>query len=122
MARENRPAGKGGRVRLFVDAPIMAGDEVRLASAQSHYLGHVMRLAPGDTLFIFNGRDGEWRATIAKMSRDTCALVPQEQTRAQQGAPGPWLLFAPIKPARMDLLIEKASELGVSELWPVSTQ
>ncbi len=122
MAGMKNQAGKARRVRLYVDAPLAAGAELPLASAQGHYLGTVMRCKPGDMLAIFNGRDGEWRATIAEMSRDTCMLVAENQTSPQQAAPGPWLLFAPIKPARTALLIEKACELGVSEFWPVTTQ
>lgn len=122
MAGQNKQAAKASRVRLFVDAPIAAGVEVALETAQSHYLGTVMRLAPGATLSIFNGRDGEWRAAIATLRRGAGTLLPEVQTQPQQAANGPWLLFAPVKPSRTELLIEKACELGASELWPVTTQ
>ncbi len=122
MAGQNKQAVKASRVRLFVDAPIAAGGELPLESAQSHYLGTVMRLAPGDTLAIFNGQDGEWRAAIATLRRGAGSLLAEAQTHPQQAAAGPWLLFAPVKSSRTELLIEKATEMGVSELWPVSTQ
>lgn len=118
----NDRAGKGRRVRLFVDAPFAAGAELLLARAQAHYLGNVMRLKSGDRLAIFNGRDGEWRAAIAEMRRENCTLVAETETRPQQAATGPVLVFAPLKPARSAMLIEKACELGVSEFWPIFTQ
>ncbi len=122
MAGQNRPAAKASRVRLFVDAPIAADVELPLETAQCHYLGTVMRLAPGATLAIFNGRDGEWRAAIATLRRGAGTLLPEAQTRPQPAANGPWLLFAPVKSSRTELLIEKACELGAAELWPVTTQ
>ncbi|MDA0228994.1 MAG: 16S rRNA (uracil(1498)-N(3))-methyltransferase [Proteobacteria bacterium] len=106
-------------MRLYVDAPFAAGAKLPVERAQAHYLGNVMRFKLGDTLAIFNGRDGEWRAAIAEMRRDTCTLVAETQTRPQQAATGPVLLFAPLKPARSAMLIEKACELGVSEFWPI---
>ena len=122
MAAEKKQTAKASRVRLFVDAPIAADVELKLESAQSHYIGTVMRLAPGDTLSIFNGRDGEWRAAIAGLKRGVCTLKPEAQARPQQAPTGPWLLFAPVKSSRTELLIEKATELGASALWPVTTQ
>ena len=65
------------KARLFVGAPLAAESRLELDDAQTHYLGHVMRCDAGDGVVLFNGRDGEWRATIAKISRDACALVPQ---------------------------------------------
>ena len=122
MADRNVQAKKGRRVRLYVDAPIAAGAELPLAGAQAHYLGNVMRFKKGDALAVFNGRDGEWRAAIAEMRREVCTLLAEVQTRPQQAETGPVLLFAPLKPARSAMLIEKACELGVSEFWPVTTQ
>jgi 16S rRNA (uracil1498-N3)-methyltransferase len=122
MTAGKKMAGKASRVRLFVDAPYAAGAELKLSTAQSHYLGAVMRLTTGDSLAIFNGCDGEWRAVITAMRRGVCRLAPEQQIRRQQAPTGPWLLFAAIKSARGELLIEKACEMGVSELWPVTTQ
>jgi len=122
MAAMKNQAETVRRVRLYVDAPLAAGAEVALDGAKTHYLANVMRFKAGDRLAIFNGRDGEWRASIAEMRRNTCTLVAEIETRPQQAAAGPLLLFAPIKPTRTALLIEKACELGVSEFQPVSTQ
>lgn len=122
MGSEKSRAAKARGVRLFVDAPLFAGAPVPLSTSQGHYLGAVMRLSQGDTLSIFNGRDGEWRATVATLKRSACTLAPEEQIRVQQASAGPWLLFAPVKSSRTELLIEKATELGVSKLWPVATQ
>ncbi len=109
-------------MRIFVDAPFAAGAKLPLGRAQAHYLANVMRFKPGDTLIIFNGRDGEWRAAIAEMHRDTCTTVAEAETQRQQAVTGPVLLFAPLKPARSAMLIEKGCELGVSEFWPTFTQ
>ncbi|PPR21178.1 MAG: Ribosomal RNA small subunit methyltransferase E [Alphaproteobacteria bacterium MarineAlpha10_Bin2] len=122
MGNRNNQAGKKRSVRLFVDAPIAAGSEIPLAGTQAHYLCNVMRFKKGDTLAIFNGQDGEWRAAFAELQRDVCTLLVETQTRPQTAATGPVLMFAPIKPARSAMLIEKACELGVSDIWPVSTQ
>jgi len=118
----NNQPGKGHCVRIFVDAPFATGGELMLGRAQAHYLGNVMRFKSGDTLAIFNGRDGEWRAAIAEMRRETCTLVAETETQPQQAVTGPVLLFAPLKPTRSAMLIEKGCELGVSEFWPIFTQ
>jgi 16S rRNA (uracil1498-N3)-methyltransferase len=115
-------AAAARRVRLYVEAPLAAGAELPLDSGQTHYLANVMRFKAGDRLAIFNGRDGEWRAVIGEMRRNACTLVAEAQTKPQQAAAGPALLFAPIKPTRTALLIEKACELGAAEFQPVSTQ
>jgi 16S rRNA (uracil1498-N3)-methyltransferase len=108
--------------RLYVDADLTAGARVALSDAQSHYLRHVLRLGVGDGVALFNGRDGEWRATIADLSKRGADLAVAENLCAQAEAPGPWLAFAPIKKARIDLVAEKATELGAAVLWPVLTR
>ena len=100
MANRSNQAGKKRSVRLFVDAPIAAGSEFPLTGTQAHYLCNVMRFKKGDTLAIFNGQDGEWRAAFAELQRDVCTLLVETQTRPQTAATGPVLMFAPIKPAR----------------------
>lgn len=122
MGSKKGRAAKARGVRLFVDAPLVAGASLPLSTAHGHYLGAVMRLSPGDTLSIFNGRDGEWRATVAALKGSACTLAPEQKIRGQQASAGPWLLFAPVKSSRTRLLIEKATELGVSKLWPVATE
>lgn len=107
--------------RLFVDAPLKAGQAVPLERNQSNYLGNVLRLAAGDTILVFNGRDGEWRAEIAGRKR-LDALVPKASTRPQDRLPDIAYVFAPLKHARLDYLVQKAVEMGASKLEPVLTR
>jgi 16S rRNA (uracil1498-N3)-methyltransferase len=109
------------RQRLYVADAITSGAEIALGPEQSHYLEHVMRLNPGTPVKLFNGRDGEWLATIETLRKKKGSVVAQRQLRAQGDEPGPTLAFAPIKKQRLDFLIEKAVELGVSRLQPVIT-
>ncbi|MDX2222748.1 MAG: 16S rRNA (uracil(1498)-N(3))-methyltransferase [Rhodospirillaceae bacterium] len=108
--------------RLFVDAPLDAGARIAGAETQSHYLRHVLRLRGGESVALFNGRDGEWRAAVVVLAKHGVAFEVAERLRAQVETPGPWLAFAPIKKARIDLVAEKAAELGVGLLWPVLTR
>lgn len=110
------------RFRLFVDAPLAAGNAVALTRDQTHYLASVMRAEPGETALLFNGTDGEWLARIAALAKAGAALVPERRTRPQAAEPDLWLLAAPLKKDRTDLVVEKAAELGVSRLWPVFTR
>jgi 16S rRNA (uracil1498-N3)-methyltransferase len=114
-------AGRHGGVR-FVEAGLAAGAVAGLNAQQSHYLQRVMRRAVGDIIYLFNGRDGEWKARIDGIGRGWCSAALVEQTRPQTPDPDLWLAFAPIKRARVDFLAEKATELGVSALWPVITR
>ena len=121
MGAEKYDKGKERRVRLFVNTPLVRDGETDLTAAQAHYLGNVMRLKPGDSIFIFNGCDGEWRATLALLQRRGGTLVTEECIRQQTKPSGPMLLFAPLKTARNAFLIEKSVELGVGALQPVTT-
>ncbi len=116
MARPNR------KIRLFVEGALGAGTGVELSRAQAHYLGHVLRMARGDDVHLFNGGDGEWRAVIDRIGRASCTVLVTEPTRAHQTGPDLWLLFAPVKRAPIDFVAAKATELGVSVLWPVFTE
>jgi 16S rRNA (uracil1498-N3)-methyltransferase len=107
--------------RLFVDAPLKAGQTVALERNQSNYLGNVLRLAAGDTILVFNGRDGEWQAQIAGRKRPD-ALVITALTRAQDHLPDIAYVFAPLKHARLDYVVQKAVEMGTSSLQPVLTR
>lgn len=111
--------------RLFVAATLAPGGMVDLApaQAQAHYVVNVMRRGEGDSLLLFNGRDGEWRAEIAAVRRgcDLAAAVV-ERTRRQAPEPDVWLMFAAVKRAPMDLIARGATELGASALWPVLTR
>jgi 16S rRNA (uracil1498-N3)-methyltransferase len=110
------------KLRLYVEAPLAAGLEVTLGADQAHYLLHVMRLAAGAELALFNGRDGEWRATLTRAAKKAASLTVGGPLREQEVEPDLWLAFAPIKRARIDFIAEKATELGVSVLQPVFTR
>ncbi|APZ51568.1 16S rRNA (uracil(1498)-N(3))-methyltransferase [Salipiger abyssi] len=110
------------KVRLFVDHPLGAGQPVPLTREQAHYLFSVMRLGAGAEILLFNGQDGEWRAEISEAGKRGGEAVCAERTRAQEMPPDLWLLFAPIKKARTDFIVEKAVELGVRRIVPVQTR
>ncbi|MDP3693383.1 16S rRNA (uracil(1498)-N(3))-methyltransferase [Bradyrhizobium sp.] len=107
--------------RLFVDTALGSGATVALERNQSNYLGNVLRLAAGDTILAFNGRDGEWQATIAGRKRPD-SLVIAAQTRPQDRLPDIAYVFAPLKHARLDYIVQKAVEMGASALRPVLTR
>jgi len=107
--------------RLFVDAALAAGETVALERNQSNYLGNVLRLAAGETIRVFNGRDGEWQAAIAGRKRPD-SLTILAQTRPQDRLPDIAYVFAPLKHARLDYMVQKAVEMGASSLQPVLTR
>ena len=107
--------------RLFIDAALRGGDTVTLTRDQSNYLGNVLRLSAGDTILVFNGRDGEWEASIAGRKRpDQLGILAQ--TRPQDRLSDLVYAFAPLKHARLDYMVQKAVEMGASHLQPVLTR
>src|SRR6185312_12998817 len=108
--------------RLYLDAPLQSGAEVALDRDQSNYLFNVLRLPEGASVLLFNGRDGEWRSSVSKAGKRGGALHIAGQARAQTAATDLHLLFAPLKHARLDYLVQKAVEMGVSRIQPVITQ
>lgn len=116
-SRDHVPA-----IRLFVRADLGPDAPVALDADQAHYLAHVMRRDAGDDVALFNGRDGEWRAHILRLGKRGGEARAERCLRPQAAGPDVWLLFAPIKRARLDYLVEKATELGVAELHPVLTR
>ncbi|MEC9177559.1 MAG: 16S rRNA (uracil(1498)-N(3))-methyltransferase [Pseudomonadota bacterium] len=108
-------------IRLFTEADLRADQPVALTAAQSHYLTRVMRRGAGDSLLLFNGRDGEWRASLAPVGKRAMAAWPAEQTRPQPPAAGPWLVFGLLKKGPSELIVEKATELGAARISPVRT-
>jgi 16S rRNA (uracil1498-N3)-methyltransferase len=108
--------------RLFVDAPLQAGARIALDRGQANYLLNVLRLKAGESVLVFNGRDGEWRAEVSVEGRKAADLVCREQTRAQGMAPDVIYAFAPLKHARLDYMVQKAVEMGAGVLQPVLTQ
>lgn len=109
------------KIRLYVDHPLGQGQTVPLERDQAHYLFGVMRRGVGDTVLLFNGHGGEWRATVERAGKRDGLLKTDEQTRPQQNPPDLWLLFAPIKKARTDFIVEKATEMGAARILPVHT-
>ena len=112
----------GAKIRLFVDHPLGAGQSVPLSRDQAHYLFGVMRLTEGAQLLLFNGRDGEYLVKVAESGKRGGVLTCLDQTRPLQMPPDLWLLFAPIKKARTDFIVEKAVEMGVARIVPVQTE
>ena len=108
--------------RLFIAAPLTEGAAIELTKEQAHYLGTVLRKVAGDSLRVFNGEGGEWRAEIASISRKGGEISLTEQLRAPAPAPDIWLCFAPVRKHRTAFIIEKGTELGASEFHPVITQ
>ena len=107
--------------RLFVAAPLAAGAAVPLDRAQAHYLTTVLRRKPGDGVLVFNGRDGEWSAALDGRKRDV-ALRLEAKVREQTAPADLHYLFAPLKSARLDYMVQKAVEMGASRLQPVLTR
>lgn len=108
--------------RLFVEADLGEGARFSLEPAQANYLTAVMRLDTGAAVLAFNGRDGEWRCRLEKPAKKKADLVPEERLRAQTPAQRLAYLFAPLKHARLDYMVQKAVEMGAGILQPVMTQ
>lgn len=109
------------KIRLYVEHPLGVGQTVPLSRDQAHYLFSVMRLRAGQAVRLFNGRDGEWRAVVAEAGKRGGTLRVERRTGPQQDPPDLWLLFAPIKKARTDFIVEKAAEMGAARILPVQT-
>jgi len=107
---------------MFVRVPLGEGARVELDAGQANYLGNVLRMKEGGELLLFDGASGEWLARIAEAGKKRMALAVERRTREAEGIPDVWLAFAPVKRGRVDWLIEKATELGVARLVPVTTQ
>jgi 16S rRNA (uracil1498-N3)-methyltransferase len=107
--------------RLFVDAPLSVGERIALERNQSNYLGNVLRLSAGESILVFNGRDGEWQAQIAGRKRPD-SLEITARNRPQDRLPDLTYVFAPLKHARLDYMVQKAVEMGASKLQPVLTR
>lgn len=110
------------KVRLFVDQPLGAGQAVALGLDAANYLFNVMRLGKGAFVALFNGRDGEWQAEVAEAGKRQGIAICQAQTAPQVMPPDLWLMFAPVKKERTAFIVEKAVELGVARVVPVSTR
>jgi 16S rRNA (uracil1498-N3)-methyltransferase len=108
--------------RVYLDTPLSEGHAVSFDRAQANYLLNVLRLKPGDTLLLFNGRDGEWQARLAGTGKRAPTAVIGERMREQPRPSDLHFLFAPLKHARLDYLVQKAVEMGAARLQPVITR
>ena len=115
------PFMKHAKVRLFVDQPLGKGQSVALSREQAHYLFGVMRLGVSDLVALFNGVDGEWQGEVVEAGKKRGVLVCLQQSAPLRMPPDLWLLFAPIKKARTDFIVEKAAEMGAAKIFPVQT-
>jgi 16S rRNA (uracil1498-N3)-methyltransferase len=110
------------KTRLFVESDLSEGLSLGLDPGRAHFLKSVLRLAPGAPLALFNGRDGEFLARIDGFGKGWCSVSVEGRSRPQTTEPDLWLVFAPVKRARIDFIAEKATELGASALLPVFTE
>ncbi len=108
--------------RVYVSLPLKQDLEVIMEVSQAHYLLHVLRKKKGDKVLLFNGLEGVWEAEIFETSPKKTILRCKKLRRPQENEPGAWLLFPPLKKEPLGFLLEKATELGVSELYPIMTE
>jgi 16S rRNA (uracil1498-N3)-methyltransferase len=112
---------RASTIRLFVEQPLEQGLDVVCSRAQANYLLNVMRLGDGAQILVFDGTTGEWRASVSRQKRSDCTLHVLDRVRPQEDGPDVHYLFAPVKRARLDFMVQKATELGVAALCPVLT-
>jgi len=116
-------AQSSGRMpRLYLESRFASGDVVVTSPEQSHYLLSVLRLTAGAPVLVFNGEDGEWRARIGNVGKKSCDLILEQETWPQLSGPDIDYIFAPLKRARLDYMVQKATELGARRLRPVMTE
>ncbi len=108
--------------RLFIGVPLSEGQPIAASPEQFNYLANVLRMGEGAQVLLFNGRDGEWKATLGFAGKKKLSLTPTEQTRPQPPHPDLHFLFAPLKVGRLDYLVQKAVEMGAGTIQPVLTQ
>jgi 16S rRNA (uracil1498-N3)-methyltransferase len=109
-------------IRLFVEGPLAAGTIIACDRDKTNYLVNVMRLADGAKLLVFDGQSGEWAARLERVAKKSVQLVVETLSRPQTASGDLWLLFAPLKHARLDYMVQKAVEMGASRLVPVMTR
>jgi 16S rRNA (uracil1498-N3)-methyltransferase len=110
------------KIRLYVEHPLGEGQTVPVSRDQAHYLFGVMRLEVGAPVLLFDGASGEWLAEVVEAGKRGGVLAVRAQTRPLQVPPDLWLIFAPIKKARTDFIVEKATEMGAARIVPVQTE
>lgn len=115
-------ADEGGLTRVYVQDALSSGAQVELDDAPGHHVATVLRASAGDALHLFNGKDGEWRATITRIAKGSVTVAVERQTAPQRNVPDVQLLAAPVKRTPFDYLVQKATELGVARIRPVITR
>lgn len=110
------------KIRLYLDQPLGQAQTLSLARDQANYLFAVMRLSVGAEILVFNGRDGEFLAEVREANKRAGRLLCKQKTRDLQVPPDLWVLFAPIKKARTDFIVEKSTEMGAARIIPVQTE
>ncbi|MEO1967696.1 MAG: 16S rRNA (uracil(1498)-N(3))-methyltransferase [Sphingomonadaceae bacterium] len=108
--------------RLFVDEEIVGGAMLRIEGNQAHYLARVMRIAPGDVVIVCDDITGEWACEVIEAGKRHVELSAKQRLRERESVPDLWLCPALLKKDRFDLVLEKASELGVARIQPVLTR
>ncbi|MBX7492587.1 16S rRNA (uracil(1498)-N(3))-methyltransferase [Qipengyuania sp. 1NDW9] len=108
--------------RLFVETQLAADTEVKVEGNQAHYLGKVMRVSPGDAVILCDDITGEWAAEVVDAGKRHVTLVPKLHLRPREEVPDFWLCAALLKKDRFDMVLEKATELGVARIAPVVTR
>ena len=107
--------------RLYCDVPLHPGADIQCPADQSNYLINTLRMGLGDEILVFNGREGEWLAEITGVKKKASTLTAKEQVREQSGGPDIEYYFAPLKRARLDYMVQKATEMGAARIHPVYT-
>ncbi len=113
---------KKNRIRLYVENDLYAGGTIVCSEQQVHYLLNVMRLKTNDEVYVFNGRDGEFKSVIELCGKKQCVLKVETLFQTFEQSPNIWLLFAPLKKDQTDWAVVKATELGVREIFPIMTE
>ena len=108
--------------RLFVDEPLDTADTIRIEGNQAHYLTKVMRVGPSSVIMLCDNRTGEWSAIVSEIGKRHVTLEPMSQLREREQVPDFWLCPALLKKDRFDMVLEKATELGVARIAPVVTR
>ncbi|MBT5187659.1 MAG: 16S rRNA (uracil(1498)-N(3))-methyltransferase [Kordiimonadaceae bacterium] len=114
-------SNKNPKTRLYVSDPLKAGAVILIDSNQGHHLVNVMRIKMAEYVSLFNGSEGEWLGEITKVGKGKAMVTAREKIAEQSHEPDLWYLFAPLKKARVDYMMQKATELGVSVISPVMT-
>ena len=113
---------KKSKTRLFIEKQISQNLMIYVKEKQHHFLKNVLRVKLNDTIIVFDGFTGEWRSQVISISKDKTALKIEKKIREFETQPDIWLIFAPIKLFRLNIIIQKATELGVSKLMPCKTE